>query len=147
MTELIEKALQLLTAACAPEAMAVLDPDPSELKEAAALLERHGIPHSRSVRLLALVALLALARKRHDGVSFAGEQLTRSILDGDYFQSLYVQLAVQYEEMELVRYFAPLLKQYYVRRALGEPCAEPLTQHLRGYLLLEHAAPRKERAM
>ncbi|MWV45765.1 hypothetical protein GRF59_19295 [Paenibacillus sp. HJL G12] len=147
MTELIEKALQLLAAACAPEAMAVLDADPSELKETASLLERYAIPRSRGAKLLALVTLLELARKRHDGLTLADERLTGRILDGDYFQSLYVQLAVQFEEMELVRYLAPLLKRHYVRLALGEAGGERLVVSLEGYLRAEQAVSREEHAI
>lgn len=147
MTELTEKALQLLNHACAPEAMAVLDADPLELRAAASLLERYAVPRSRGAKLLALIILLELARKRHDGLTFADERLTGRILDGDYFQSLYVQLAVQFEELDLVRYLAPLLKRHYVRLALGEAGGEPLLASLEGYLRAEQAAARKERAI
>ncbi|MCJ8011892.1 hypothetical protein MUG84_09075 [Paenibacillus sp. KQZ6P-2] len=147
MTMLIENTLQLLESSCAPEAMAVLDLDPSELKETASILEDYGIPFSRSIKLMALIALLALARKRHEDVSFSDEQLTRKILDGDYFQSLYVQLAMQFDEMGLVRYLAPRLKKYYISQAMGKLSAEPLHDSLQAYLQAEQAAARKEQAI
>ncbi|MEC0240867.1 hypothetical protein P4H66_13505 [Paenibacillus dokdonensis] len=147
MTKLIENTLQLLNSSCAPEVMAVLDPNPSELMEAASILEHYRIPDSRRVKLLALFVLLELARKRHANVCFTSTCLTRKILDGDYFQSLYIQLAMQFEEMELVRYLAPLLKKYYIRQALGKEESEPLTFTLQAYLQREQAAERKNRAI
>ncbi|BFH60045.1 hypothetical protein [Paenibacillus azoreducens] len=149
MTQLIEDTLQLLKAACAPEAMIVPDPDLSELTEAAAMLQRNEVSYSRAVNLLALFTLLILARKRHDKVSYSDPDLTRKILDGDYFQSLYIQLALQFGEMELVRYLAPVLKTWYIRQALGQPAAEPLASVFQAYLQHEQAsaAPEKHKAI
>lgn len=147
MNDLIENTLQLLQSSYVPEAMAVIDPDPTELMEAASILEHYRIPAPRSVRLLALFALLLLARKRHEHASFFDERLTRNILDGDYFQSLYVQLAVQFGEMDLVRYLAPRLKKYYIGQAMGKITTEPLALILQAYLQAEQAAARKERAI
>ncbi|MDR0269202.1 hypothetical protein [Paenibacillus sp.] len=140
MTQLIDDTLQLLKNACAPEAMIVPDPNLSILAEAAAMLEQNEVSYSRSVKLLTLFTLLDLARKRHDGVRYSDPDLTRRILDGDYFQSLYIQLAIEFGEMDLVRYLAPELKTWYIRRALGRPVHEPLVSIFEAYLHHESAA-------
>lgn len=121
---LIVDTLRLLQAEMSPIAGIKLDLTPSDWKPLLTVLERHDLEYDRKVHLLGIYTILTVAAKRHMECVPHHQDLTRSILDGDYLYSFYLQFAVKYRELDLVAYLAPSIKQLQIKRANGD-----LTEH------------------
>lgn len=114
---------------------------PVDCRPMLSILEHPELEYERQVHLLGIFIILSLAADRHLESSEGHPDLTRSILDGDYMYSLYLQFAIQYRELDLVAYLAPDIKRMQIRRSLGDFAHVDLTSGFRQFL----AAERKER--
>ena len=137
-TRLMNDTFRLLHEEWSPIAGIVLDVPYHDLNRLASVLEPHQLAPRRETVLLALFALLHMARERHRDCSFQDPDLTRRILDGDYLYSLYLQMAVKYRETALVSHLAPVLKRQQIAFAEGRVIDEDLTVHFETFLCGEY---------
>ena len=133
-TQLMNETFLLLQAECSPKAGIVLDIDRTEMLVTEALLNSYDLLYERKVRLLALYTILKIATSRHKDCHYSDPNLTRKVLDGDYLYSLYIQLAVQYDEIDLITYLAPHIKKWQIRGAEGHSEVEFLFTCLEQFL-------------
>lgn len=84
---------------------------PAECEQLLSVLERHDLEYDRKVHLLGIYTILTVAAQRHMECVPHHPDLTRSILDGDYLYSFYLQFAVKCRELDLVAYLAPSIKK------------------------------------
>ncbi|OAB45414.1 hypothetical protein [Paenibacillus glacialis] len=136
-TQLMNETFQLLQAECSPKAGIALDIDRTEMLVTESLLNSYDLAYERKVHLLALYTVLKLATSRHKDCNYSDPNLTRKVLDGDYLYSLYIQLAVQFEEIDLISYLAPHIKKWQIRGAEGHSEVELLYTCLEQFLNLE----------
>ncbi|GGA31760.1 hypothetical protein [Paenibacillus physcomitrellae] len=136
---LIPDASRLLQTQLAPESG--IAPEASEvsllLSDAARILEASPLPPLRSARILALYLAVALAMQYHEQCENAENRLARNLLDGDYLYSLYLDLALKWEEYDLVALLAPAIKKVQIGRAEGRPQDELLVQGLSRFVRTE----------
>lgn len=135
--QLIEESLRLLQADISPIAGIQLQLSPSECERLLALLERHHVDDNRKVILLGIYLILTSAAQFHMECSPHHPNLTRSILDGDYLYSFYLQFAVKYRELDLVAYLAPSIKKMQIRRSNGNFAEENLAAGIEQFLMEE----------
>lgn len=136
-TQLMNETFLLLQAVCSPKAGIMLDIDRTEMLDTGSLLNRYDLAYERKVHLLALYTVLSLATSRHKDCHYSDPDLTRKVLDGDYLYSLYIQLALQFEEIDLISYLAPHIKKWQIRGAEGHSEVEFLFTCLEQFLNLE----------
>lgn len=120
---LIQDAVKLLQGELSPVTGIAADGDAADalLFDAATTLGEHDLPPLRASRVLALYYAIALAMQSHSGCEEPGKASTRRILDGDYLYSLYLQMALKWEEYEFVSVLAPYIKSIQIKRAEGTP--------------------------
>lgn len=147
--ELIQDAFHMLQREISPDTGIELNMPCEEAEEMASLLFEYGFPALRSTRLLSIYIAIKLALLRHsdcDG-SLSGEKLTRSVLDGDYLYSFYVQLCLQWNENDLLVHLAPVIKQIQIRRIEGASYDDVLIRCWGLFLEMEEGTVRKSRAI
>ncbi|AWB43247.1 hypothetical protein DCC85_02705 [Paenibacillus sp. CAA11] len=137
MTELIQDAINLLQGELSPEAGIVLDISQEQLLPMAQMLQRSSITKTRQTRLLSLYLAIKFALLRHDCCQGSGMELTRSVLDGDYLYSFYMQLALKWGEYDLLQALARTVKQIQIHRTEGHPADELLLKGMKNFLQLE----------
>ncbi|AJS61051.1 hypothetical protein [Paenibacillus sp. IHBB 10380] len=136
--QLMNESLRLLQAECSPKAgieMNIIDQ--TDLLVMSSLLNSYDFVYTRKIHLLTLYAVLSLATKRHQDCSYTDPNLTRKILDGDYLYSLYIQLALQFDEYDLISYMAPRIKKWQIKGAEGHSNEASLFTYLEQFLNLE----------
>lgn len=148
-TEFIQNACHLLQGKISPETGIIADIRDEDVRPLVLLLEQHDMPAERGRRLLSIYIAIKLALLRHGGCteSVSGETLTRKVLDGDYLYSLYIQLCLEWREIDLLSQLAPVIKQIQVRRADGKAEDDRLLKCWEAFLRLEaRASARQSRA-
>lgn len=146
-TRLMNDTFRLLHEEWSPIAGIVMDVPCHDLNRLIRVLGPHQLEPKRQTVLLALYSLLYMAQERHRDCSFHDPDLTRNILDGDYLYSLYLQVAVKYEETDLVSYLAPVLKRQKIALAEGRMIDEDLTIHFDTFLCNEYKHKQAGKAM
>ncbi|MGF7050270.1 hypothetical protein J2T13_004795 [Paenibacillus sp. DS2015] len=136
--QLMNETLRLLQAECSPTAGIKMDIiDHTDLLDMSSLLNSYDFLYKRKIHLLVLYTVLSMATKRHQDCRYTDPDLTRKILDGDYLYSLYIQLAIQFDEHGLISYMAPRIKKWQIRGAEGHSNEESLFTYLEQFLNLE----------
>ncbi|WP_203232129.1 hypothetical protein [Paenibacillus pinistramenti] len=135
-TSLIQNASKLLQVQLAPESGIAPDTASSLclLSDAAQMLEDSTLPPLRSARILALYYAVRLAMQCHQACKAPDSQLARRLLDGDYLYSVYLDLALKWEEFDLIAALAPFIKKIQIKRAEGAPQDELLLQGLSRFI-------------
>jgi len=136
-TKLMNETFLLLQSECSPKAGITFRIDLTEILDTESLLNSYDLAYERKVHLLALYTVLSLATSRHKDCHHSDPNLTRKVLDGDYLYSLYIQLAVQFEEIDLISYLAPHIKKWQIRGAEGHSGVQMLSTCLEQFLDLE----------
>lgn len=136
-TQLMNETFLILQTECSPAAKIVLDIDRADLLVAESLLNRYDLEHERRVHILTLYTLLKLATSRHKDCHYSDPNLTRKVLDGDYLYSLYIQLALQFKEFDLISFLAPHIKKWQIIWAEGHSEVELLPTCLEQFLNIE----------
>jgi hypothetical protein len=136
-TQLMNETFHLLQAECSPKAGITLDIDWADMLVAESLLNSYDLAYERKLHLLALYTVLTLATSRHKDCHQSDLNLTRKVLDGDYLYSLYIQLALQFKEFDLISFLAPHIKKWQIRWAEGHSEVELLTTCLEQFLNIE----------
>ncbi|MEF2966225.1 hypothetical protein V3851_10320 [Paenibacillus sp. M1] len=147
--ELIQDACHLLQGEVSPTTGIQIRISVEEARPFAVLLEQYDMPPLRRQRLLSIYFAIKLALRRHGGCSSSdtGETLTRKVLDGDYLYSLYIQLCLKWEEIDLLSLLAPVIKQMQIKRFEGKPEDDRLLKGLELFLQLESSRNRLSRAI
>ncbi|MGM1047203.1 MAG: hypothetical protein ACQEXX_13775 [Bacillota bacterium] len=146
-TRLMNDTVRLLHEEWSPIAGIVLDIPCHDMNRLVQVLDHHQLEPKRQTVLLALYNLLHMARERHRDCSFSDPDLTRNILDGDYLYSLYLQMAVKFQETNLVSHLAPVLKRQKIALAEGRLIDEDLTMHFEKFLCGEYKQKQTGKAM
>ena len=146
-TQLMNETFSLLEQESSPIANITFDIEQKELLQLEGLLQRHNLSDHRKLHLSSLYTVLSLAFSRHQHCHEDDQELTRKVLDGDYLYSLYVQLAIQFEEMELLKQLAPFVKRWQIRRAANEPIVETLFDAFERFLELEYSIQQRQAKM
>ena len=136
-TQLMNETIRLLQAECSPKAGITLDIDWTDMPVVESLLNSYDLAYERKVHLLALYTVLKLATSRHKDCHYSDPNLTRKVLDGDYLYSLYIQLALQYKEFDLITFLAPHIKKWQIKWAEGHSEVELLSTCLEQFLNIE----------
>lgn len=147
--ELIQDTFHMLQREISPDTGIQLNLPCEEAEEMASLLLEYGLPALRKTRLLSIYIAIKLALLRHSECddSLNGEKLTRSVLDGDYLYSFYVQLCLQWDEHDLLVRLAPVIKQIQIRRIEGASYDDVLLRCWELFLEMEEGNVRKIRAI
>lgn len=136
--QLMDETLRLLQAEWSPTAGIEMDIiDHTDLLVMSSFLNSYDFAYMRKLHLLTLYTVLSLATKRHQDCHYADPNLTRRILDGDYLYSLYIQLALQFDEYDLISYMAPRIKKWQIKGAEGHSNEESLFTYLEQFLNIE----------
>lgn len=147
--ELIHNAYRLLQGEISPETGIQLSLSDEDIRPMACLLEQYDMTEMRKCRLLSIYIAIKLALHRHGDCngSERGEPLTRQVLDGDYLYSFYIQLCLQWEEIDLLSHLAPVIKQIQIKRIEGKPEDDRLLKGMELFLELENHYPHQSRAI
>lgn len=137
MHELIQDSIILLQGELSPVTGIVVDLRPQHLLPMAELLSTTSLSYTRQTRLLSLYLAIKLATQRHDEWHVSAHGLTRSVLDGDYLYSFYLQLALKWGEYDYVSTMASYIKRLQIERAEGLPECELLLKGSAEFLRLE----------
>ncbi|WP_040950729.1 hypothetical protein [Gorillibacterium massiliense] len=128
-TQLIQDTISMLEETIDPDALISLDADESGLADMVALLHSYEITRSRKMTILGCYILLqAAVSKHHEASPDESGAMTRSILDGDYLFGLYFRILVQFSELKLLTYLAPVQKKIQLGLIAGKPMAHILTE-------------------
>ncbi|MHA0857091.1 hypothetical protein [Paenibacillus sp. CMAA1364] len=136
-TKLMNETFRLLQIECSPQARISLDGHEADMLVAASLLTRYELTDDRRLHLSVLYIVLHIATIRHKNCDFSDPDLTRKVLDGDYLYSLYIQLALQYKEFDLITFLAPRIKKWQIQWAEGDSEVELLSHTFEQYLNVE----------
>lgn len=123
MNSLIQDAIKLLQSELSPLTGIVAESETAYplLVDAATQLGEYNLPPLRASRMLTLYYAITLAMQSHNDCKEPGKSSTRRVLDGDYLYSLYLQLALKWEEFDLISSLAPYIKTIQIKRAEGSP--------------------------
>jgi hypothetical protein len=135
--KLIEDTFRMLQAEMSPIAGIQLYLSPAECEQLLSVLERHDLEYDRKVHLLGIYTILTVAAQRHMECVPHHPDLTRSILDGDYLYSFYLQFAVKCRELDLVAYLAPSIKKMQIGRSNGDFTEQDPAQGFDEFLIQE----------
>lgn len=114
--KLIEDAVEHLQRFIDPGVNLGIPIDDEGYGKMANLLHSFELTHARKVTLLESYMLLCLAVRCHQGtMAKEGYRLTRSILDGDYWFGLYFRLLAQQNELRLLAYLFPVIKNMQIQ--------------------------------
>ena len=128
-TKLIEDTISMLEETIDPDAVIALDADEHGLEKMVTLLHSYEITHSRKMTILGCYILLQLAvSKHHEAEPDENGAITRSILDGDYCFGLYFRILIQFSELKLLTYLAPVQKKIQLNLISGKPMNHILTE-------------------
>jgi hypothetical protein len=133
-TQLMKDTSLLLLSEFSPIANITLDINVVDMLNVELLLNKYDLAYNRKIQLLALYTVLKLATNRHQNCQYSDPNLTRKVLDGDYLYSLYIQLALQYDEFDLITFLAPHIKRWQIRGAEGYTEVESLFTCLEQFL-------------
>lgn len=147
-TEFIQNACHLLQGKISPETGIQAGIRDEDVRPLVLLLKQYDMPAERGQRLLSIYVAIKLALSYHGGCneSVSGEMLTRKVLNGDYLYSLYIQLCLEWREIDLLSQLAPVIKQIQIRRADGKAEDDRLLECWEAFLRLESGAARQSRA-
>lgn len=143
-TQLMNDTFTLLQLESSPIANISFHIEQGELLQLEGLLHRYNLSDHRKLHLSSLYTVLSLAFSRHQHCQEDDPELTRKVLDGDYLYSLYVQLAIKFEEMELLKQLAPVIKRWQIRRAANKAVEETLYQAFERFLELEYSIQQRQ---
>ncbi|MFP4977067.1 hypothetical protein ACE6ED_16800 [Paenibacillus sp. CN-4] len=129
--------LTILQAELSPIAGIRLQLSPAEENNIFSVLERHPLDYRRKLHILGLFIIVTRAMQRHLESPANHQELIRSILDGDYLHSFYLQFAMKTGELDLVAHLAPAIKRIQIRRAAGDYTKEDFAAHIDQYLTRE----------
>lgn len=148
-SELFQDALLLLQKEISPETGIILDLKEEDVLPLIDLLQQYPLSPHRQHRLLSIYIAIKFALLRHECCteSASGEQLTRSVLDGDYLYSLYMQLGLKWEEYDLLTHLASLIKRIQINQVEGTPVEDLLLTGWGVYLQLEDRRKRSSKAI
>ncbi|MNJ60999.1 hypothetical protein D3C77_567660 [compost metagenome] len=99
------------------------------LRGIVALLQEYELTKSRKMTVLGCCMLIRMAIKKHRELALhRNDELTRSILDGDYLIGLYYRFATGRKEWKLLTHLAPFHKKMQVALLAGRPVRTVMTE-------------------
>lgn len=143
----IEDAFNLIQTELSPEAEIILDLTMEQITPMVSLLKRYSIPVIRGTHLLSIYMTIELALQRHAHCEQTPDQLTRSVLDGDYLYSFYVQLCLLWDEYDFLSSMASVIKQIQIQRVEERPEDDRLLRAIALFLHREFGQHQSEQAM
>ncbi|WP_025691032.1 hypothetical protein [Paenibacillus zanthoxyli] len=135
--QLIGDTIRLLQAELSPIAGIQLTLSPGEGEDLLPVMEGFNLEYSRKLHLMGIYIILTQAARYHMECTANHQGLIRSVLDGDYLYSFYLQFAIKYRELDLVVHLAPFIKQQQIRRSNGDYAELNLTAEIGQFLNAE----------
>ncbi|MCR8844676.1 adenylate kinase and related kinase [Paenibacillus sp. SC116] len=87
------------------------------LQDMAVRLHHVEMAHKERLALLGCYALVLLSLRIHDQLPTDPAAAGRSVLDGDFIMSFYLQFALRHGFIDLIAELAPVIKQVQIKRA------------------------------
>ncbi|MDT3428306.1 hypothetical protein J2Z22_003898 [Paenibacillus forsythiae] len=135
--QLIGDTIRLLQAEISPIAGIQLSLSPEEGEALFTAMEGYELEYSRKLHLMGIFIILVQAARRHMECAENHPDLVRSVLDGDYLYSFYLQFALKYRELDLVIHLAPFIKRQQIRRSHGDYAEQNLAAQIGQFLKAE----------